>query len=103
VNTASSQPCKHSHTEGDSSHAHTQEQIDIEYEDVLLFLEEQFGDVIGDVKEKKATISMDGSSAIVDCIKYVSMNQCSGATLLLTLLFSLSRRLNQKILISKNG
>ncbi|KAI8093638.1 beta-lactamase-like protein [Halteromyces radiatus] len=69
---ASSQPCKHNHTESD--HSRIQEEIDLEYEDIVLFLEEQFGDVVGDFNDKKATIKMDGSTAIVDCIKYVSIH-----------------------------
>ncbi|CAO3623981.1 unnamed protein product [Cunninghamella echinulata] len=65
---ASNQPCAHSHH--DDSHSSIQEEIEAEFNDVVLFLEEQFGDVVGDAEEKKATITMDGSTAIVDCIKY---------------------------------
>ncbi|KAL0075628.1 beta-lactamase-like protein [Phycomyces blakesleeanus] len=85
---ASSQPCHHSHSEGEHEHEHkhkhededehvykgskVQNEMDQEFVDVIAFLEEQFGDVETDFEAKKVTVNVDGSVAVVDCIKFVS-------------------------------
>ncbi|KAI8366660.1 beta-lactamase-like protein [Radiomyces spectabilis] len=69
---ASSRPCTHTHA-GDNQelqHSSIEEQNDREFEDVVSFLEEQFGEVTTDAKERKATVTVDGEEAYVDCVKF---------------------------------
>ena len=44
----------------------------MDFQDLVVFLEEQFGEVNANEKEHKLTVSVDGSEATVDCIKFVS-------------------------------
>lgn len=39
---------------------------------MVVFLQEQFGDVVANEKEHEATVNVDGATATVDCIKFVS-------------------------------
>lgn len=53
-------------------HEEIQDEIEREFQDLARFLEAQFGNVELDEKEHKLTINVDGSTAVVDGIKFVS-------------------------------
>ncbi|KAI7859468.1 beta-lactamase-like protein [Circinella umbellata] len=73
---ASTHPCSHSHgttTENQEmglEHDKVQQQIDMNFQDIVAFLTEQFGEVDTDEKEHKVTVNVDGSKAIVDSLKF---------------------------------
>lgn len=75
---ASTHPCSHSHDtttetqEMGLEHDKVQQQIDMNFQDIVAFLTEQFGEVDTDEKENKVTVNVDGSKAIVDSLKFVS-------------------------------
>lgn len=60
------------HEKLDQSHSKVQEEIDKEFQEMVVFLQEQFGDVVANEKEHEATVNVDGATATVDCIKFVS-------------------------------
>ncbi|CAO3657388.1 unnamed protein product [Mucor hiemalis] len=66
---ASSQPCSHSHKSDHATEDHS-EDLNKEFLDIASFLEAQFGEVDLDEKDKKITIKMDNSTAVVDTLKY---------------------------------
>ncbi|KAI9272785.1 beta-lactamase-like protein [Phascolomyces articulosus] len=73
---ASTHPCSHSHSGAEEDrdvpleHDKIQQEIDMNFQDVVAFLTEQFGEVNFDEKEHKVTVNVDGSQAIVDSLKF---------------------------------
>ena len=84
---ASTHPCSHSHdttTEDQEmglEHDKVQQQIDMNFQDIVAFLTEQFGEVDTDEKEHKVTVSVDGSKAVVDSLKFVSFIKIPGVNI----------------------
>lgn len=54
-------------------HEEIQEEIEREFQDLARFLEAQFGIVKLDDKDHNLTVNVDGSTAVVDGVKFVSV------------------------------
>lgn len=68
---ASSQACSHNHGSSNEK-ADKVEELKNEFLDIASFLEAQFGDVELNEDDNKITINMDGVTAVVDTMKFVS-------------------------------